>query len=172
MAKAATETANEGKSGSKMGLILAVVGAALFAAAAAAGAMFFLMPKPADPSAETADATEADAEPAKPKGPAQYVEMSPAFVVNLENDSAHFLQVGVTLMTRDPSGEEVVETHTPLIRNALMLLFSQQTMNDVASRAGKEVLQQKALEETQRVLSDEIGKPLVESLYFTTFVTQ
>jgi flagellar FliL protein len=60
----------------------------------------------------------------------------------------------------------------PRIRNNLLMLFSAQRCADVRDRAGREKLQAAALKEVQDVLQAETGKPGVEALYFTSFVTQ
>lgn len=110
--------------------------------------------------------------PAKP-GVAQYLPLDPAFVVNTaDEDSQHYLQTDVQVMARNADALEAVKTHMPHIRNNLLLLFGQQKTADVRDRAGREKLQAAALKEVQDVLKTETGKPGVEALYFTSFVTQ
>ncbi|MFZ5661549.1 MAG: flagellar basal body-associated FliL family protein [Pseudomonadota bacterium] len=109
---------------------------------------------------------------AAPK-PAIYHALEPTFVVNLADpDAPRYLQVEVQLMTRDPEVQPVIELHAPRIRNRLLLLFSQQYSTNLRTRADKERLQREALAEVQAILKAETGKPGVEALYFTSFVTQ
>ena len=42
----------------------------------------------------------------------------------------------------------------------------------VSSGAGKEALRLECLKETQRILKKETGSPMVEDLFFTSFVVQ
>jgi flagellar protein FliL len=108
-----------------------------------------------------------------PKGPAQYVGIEPAFVVNLADEGElRYLQVEIQVMTRDPKIADELKTHMPMIRNRLLLLFSQQRVAELRSREDKERLQAAALQEVQDVLTSETGRPGIETLLFTSFVTQ
>jgi flagellar FliL protein len=107
------------------------------------------------------------------KQPAQYLDLSPAFVVNLQDDQAmRYLQIEVQLMTRDPKAAEEIRNNMPRIRNTLMLLFAQQHAKDLVTREAKEALQQQALEQVQQAMKDETGSTAVEAVYFTNFVMQ
>jgi flagellar FliL protein len=152
--------------------LIPVIGGVLLAAGIGAGIAWYLsrQAKPAEPGAEV-PAAAASAEAAA--GPATYVALEPPFVVNLADPGGdRYLQVEVQLMTRAKGLEEQLTLHMPVIRNRLLLLFSQQTVDGVRSREAKEALQQKALEEVQSVLSEATGSAGVDALYFTSFVTQ
>lgn len=170
----------------KSALLIPIFGAAVLSAAMSGAAVFFLAPKPAAAPAHAADAEaaadghgeaaaaghEGAAEDGK-KGAANYLPLSPAFVVNInEGDASHFLQVEVELAARSPAVVEALKLHNAQIRNALLMLLGAQTSADVASREGKEALQKKVLDEIQRILTKETGKPGVEAVYFTSFVMQ
>jgi flagellar protein FliL len=145
-----------------------VVVAALVGACVA----FFLSRGAAKPQPSEELPAEAAA-PAAPSAPAQYIALDPPFVVNLADASGdRYLQVEVQLMTRTPKMEETLTQHMPVIRNRLLLLFSQQTVEGVRTREAKEALQAEALKEVQAVLTEATGKPGIEALYFTSFVTQ
>ncbi len=150
--------------------IVPIIGAAVLSAALGGAAMFFLIPKPASP-AEGAECTEEAAEPGGDK--ARYIEMKPAFVVNLTGGAAKYLQVEVQLMVRRESAQKAVEEHLPAIRNRLMLLLQEVKAEDIQSREAIEALQAKALSEVNGVLEGETEKKdLVQELLFTSFVTQ
>jgi flagellar FliL protein len=105
--------------------------------------------------------------------PAIYIPIDPAFVVNFASQGkARFLQVTVEVMTRDASVPDKVKLHMPVIRNNLMLLFSNQTYDDVSTLEGKEALRDEALSVVQDILENETGDPGVEAVYFTSFVMQ
>ncbi len=54
-----------------------------------------------------------------------YLPLDPAFVVNFRDaESLRYLQVGVTLMSHDPAAIEVAKGADPVIRDALVALFS------------------------------------------------
>ena len=105
--------------------------------------------------------------------PAQYYPLEPAFVVNLaDTDAVRYLQADVQIMTRDPATAAALELHTPAIRNRLLLLFGQQSADQLAQRSAKERLQEKALAEVVAVLRAEAAADKVEAVLFTSLVTQ
>jgi len=117
------------------------------------------------------------AAPAKPllPPPALYYALEPIFVVNLNTtgfEGPHYLQAGVQLMTRDPRVHAALATHAPALRARLLLLFSQQSGADIATREAKEALQEKALSEVRSLIQAETGSDAVDALLFTSFVTQ
>lgn len=118
-------------------------------------------------------AASAEGEPAALPAPAVYLALEPAFTVNLQSaEEARYLQTEIELMSRDRAALDTARAHLPRIRNVLLLLFGQQQPADLATREGKEKLQQTALEEVQKVLVAETGKPVIEAVYFTSFVMQ
>jgi flagellar FliL protein len=83
-----------------------------------------------------------------------------------------YLQVEAQVMTRDPKEVEAIKANMPRIRNALIMLFSQQTAKGLSSIEAKEALQKQALAQVQGVMKDETGSNSVEAIYFTNFVMQ
>lgn len=104
---------------------------------------------------------------------AVYLPLDPAFVVNFQDDDAtRYLQVGVTVMSHDPAAIQAMKDNDPVIRNALVILFSSQTFAELGNTAGKQKLQAQALTAVRKIVADKIGKPGVDALYFTSFVMQ
>ncbi|WP_051749028.1 flagellar basal body-associated FliL family protein [Nevskia soli] len=173
-----------GKSG--RGSLLLILGAAVIAAAMASGGTWFLASRHApakhgaahEAARDTTDDAkaadgDADATTAKGEAPALYLELTPAFVVNMaDEESMRFLQVEVQLMARDPKVVDAAKNNMPRIRNALMLLFSQQHAHDIGTRPAKEALQKQALDEVRRALKEENAPSEVDAVYFTSFVMQ
>ncbi|HTC28613.1 flagellar basal body-associated FliL family protein [Dyella sp.] len=117
-----------------------------------------------------ASTTQAEA----PKQAQLFLPLDPAFVVNFaDQDSTRYLQVGVTVMTHDPDAIQAMKDSDPVIRNALVMLFSAQTYAGLSDTAGKEKLQAQALTAVRKIVADKTGKPAqVDALYFTSFVMQ
>ncbi|WP_266159759.1 flagellar basal body-associated FliL family protein [Dyella silvatica] len=114
-----------------------------------------------------------DKSAAKAKAPELYLALEPAFVVNFRNEeSMSYLQVGVTLMSHDATAIQAAKDADPVIRNALVLLFSSQDGAEISSTDGKQKLQAKALAAVQKIVADKLGKPGIDALYFTSFVMQ
>jgi len=107
------------------------------------------------------------------KGPAVYLPMEPPFVVNFDGEGkARFLQITVELMNRDEPQLTAAQLHMPAIRNQLMLLFSSQNYSAISTVEGKEALRAEALTTIQTILEEEMDDPVVENIYFTSFVMQ
>ena len=161
-AEAAPKTAPK-KKGRKWPLI---VGAVLVLAGGGGGGWWWWAGQQA--------AAHAAAKNAKPvQAPAQYFALEPAFVVNLvDDDAVRYLQADVQLVTRDNDTRAAFETHAPMIRNRLLLLFGQMSSAQIAQRSGKERLQAAALNEVRSVLKQEGAPTKVEAVIFTSLVTQ
>ncbi|HET7266962.1 MAG TPA: flagellar basal body-associated FliL family protein [Rhodanobacteraceae bacterium] len=113
--------------------------------------------------------------PAKPElsKTAEYYTLDPSIVVNFTDARAiRFLQVGVSLMSHDPAAIKAAQAADPAIRNTLLLLFSSQKYDVLATADGKRKLQQEALAKVQDVVQQSLGRPGIEAVYFTSFVMQ
>lgn len=125
-----------------------------------------------EPQAEVA--AEEEDEDTKQKKVAIYIPLTPAFVVNFENQDQEvaFLQVEIEVMTYDPKVEEALKMHNPRIRNELLLLLGGQQYHDINTPDGKRKLAQDALQSIQTVLEDAGEASAIESVLFTSFVMQ
>jgi len=128
-----------------------------------AGAWFFL-----------SSGHKADAKVEAPVVPPIYVNLDPPFVVNFEAESmVRFLQVTVSVMTRDVHTQELLKANDPRIRNDLLMLLGNQKYDTISTREGKEKLQAGSLEAVRDVIRSAGGEAAkVEALYFTAFVMQ
>jgi flagellar FliL protein len=117
---------------------------------------------------------QADAKVTAPALPPIYVNLDPPFVVNFEAESmVRFLQVTVSIMTRDAATSEVLKKNDPRIRNDLLMLLGNQKYDAISTREGKESLQAQSLESVRSVIKSAGGDSgKVEALYFTAFVMQ
>ena len=122
------------------------------------------------PVAAVAEEAKEDAAPK-----VNYITLSPPFVGNYGLDGTPKLKVYKADVALRVTGEEstkLVKANEPLIRNQLVALFTQQTSDAMASIEGKEKLRQEALKQTQQVMNDETGKPVVEDLLFNNLIIQ
>jgi len=160
--KDADGAAAQGEGGNKKKMILAGVAVAVVLALGLAGG-YFLAGGGKDDSAAAAPGPM----------PAIYAEMGEKFVLTLqENGRQRYLQVAVTLMSRDPLIVAEIAVHAPLLRGRLVGLFSSQDFAALRSDAGRLALREQALLTVQDVLRAETGSPGVEQIYFTEFVLQ
>lgn len=179
------------KSGGAMKILLLIIAAVLLVGAAVGGTLFFTgaLHKSAEGEEEAAAPAESSGEhgkaPAKATKKAKggghgsasqnpvYLPLDPPFVINFEDQGIlRYLQIGLSVMSRDQSVIDAVNTNMPQIRNDLILLFGDQKMETLNSNQGKEKLRTQALEHIQAVLNEEIGEPGIEAVYYTNFVMQ
>jgi len=150
--------------GSKKLIMISVVAVVLLAAAAG-GAWFFLM-------GGDNEVTEQEVV-TRPAGPVQYVELTPAFIVNFPHQGRQrFLQATLTVMGRDTAAMQAVLQHMPVIRHNLINLLSAQLLLVFEDPAGIEQLRELATEEVKQILLREIGREGIEEVLFTSFVMQ
>ena len=165
-----------GKKGSKGKLISLMIAAVLLLGGGAGAGLYFtgaLTPEDKVVSEDDEEFEEEEEEEEEIKGEAIYVDLHPAFTVNLQGKSkARFLQASVQVLTRDPKVEAQIKQHGPMIRNKLVMLFSGKTSHELRTVEGKEKLQQEARSEIDKVLKSENGKGGAEAVFFTSFVMQ
>lgn len=102
-----------------------------------------------------------------------YVPLNPPFVVNFESRGRlRFLQVSLTVMTRDAEVVAGIEAHMPLVRSKLLMMLGGESYEALQTEEGKDALGLKAQQIIDDILRQEIGKGGVEQLLFTNFVMQ
>lgn len=154
----------EEKPKSKMMLIIVVVLVAVLAGGGVAA--FFLM-------SSGDDGGDAEESEDMSTAAAVYFELKPPFVVNYNwKGRQRYVQISVAVMTRNEAVIEALQKHMPLVRNNLVMVFGSQEFEGLKTQEGKEALRQKALEELQTIVSEELGDPGVEKILFTNFVMQ
>ena len=102
-----------------------------------------------------------------------YIDLMPSLVGNYgSGPRLKYYKADISLRVSGPEAEEKVTRHEPLIRNQLVMLFSQQTDESLGSADAKEKLRQEALKQVQQVLHSEEGTPLVDDLLFNNLIVQ
>ena len=149
----------------KLKLILLIVLALVLAIGLSVGATWFFLHSPKPEPAPVVDSSI--------KAAAIYEPMAPAFVVNFnQNGRQRYMQVSITLLARNQADLDALKVHMPVIRNNLVMLFSGQSFDALATPVGQEMLRQKATASVQEVAQKEVGKVVVDQLLFTNFVLQ
>ena len=173
--------AAKGKKSNLLLIILLVVTTLLLVAVSISATLYFTgaMNHEAATQAGTADAKGGegghggDGEGEHAKSDPVYVELGDPLVVNfVENNQIRYLQVQMEVMTRDPAMPDKIKQHMPLIRNNLLMMLSDLDYATISSFSGKQKIRAEALAEVQNIMQEETGDPVVEELYFTSFVMQ
>ncbi|TVP10402.1 flagellar basal body-associated protein FliL [Shewanella sp. KCT] len=81
-----------------------------------------------------------------------------------------FVKISVELMVKVPEDLIVLEHHDPLLRAALIEILGAQTEDKVKSLTGKEEIRRECYDTLNRLLEQEIGKPLIVNLLFTKYL--
>ncbi len=104
----------------------------------------------------------------------QYIDIKPAFVTNYGGvGRLRFLKTEITLRVGGGAvGPNSVRHHMPRIRHEIVMLLSRQTVDDISSMEGRELLRQNALKAVQEALLKEDGQQFVVDLLFKTFIVQ
>ncbi len=104
-----------------------------------------------------------------------YLKVDPPLVVNLGDGSGGiaFMQVNTQLKFDDtPEAQAKLTHHMPAIRHILIMLLSNQTVQDMKTAEGKNKMRDEALKEIQALMVEHTGKPMIEAIYFTGIVIQ
>jgi len=161
------EADDQASGGGKKKLIIIIVAALLLIGGAVAGALIFMGGDDGEAVAtETEEVMEEKSDPS-------YVDLKPAFTVNLHpDDSVGFLQVSIQILTYNDEVVADIEKHKPLIRNNLVTLFAQQKSIDLRAPQGKELLQKSVLDTIQKIIDKSGSGGEVDNVFFTSFVMQ
>lgn len=138
------------------------------------GAAFFLLGSKDEPVAEGEAATgEAAAAVEMEKDPPIYHGLDPDFVYAFQNPkTVRFVKASIEVMVRDEDVIESIKLHMPAIRDGIILLFNEQTEDELLTVEGKEKFRAQILEKIRMTLEQLTGKPGVEAVYFSNFVMQ
>lgn len=168
------QQAEAGKpAGSKKNLIIIIAIVVVALTASIGGTLFVLGFFDSSPTDEVGTDVAAEEAPSNKPAAAIYFPIKPAFVINFPSKGRQrFLQVDVTVLTRDIAIFDAMQTHMPLIKNRLNMLMSSEVYEELQTSEGKELLRQKALQALQDIMQAEVGEPGVEEVLFTNFVMQ
>ncbi len=151
--------------GGKKKLIVFALAGILLVGAGVGGALFFL-----GGEKKSEEKAEEHAKPAKKE--AIYKQLKQITVGLQAPGRQRFLQVAITVMSRDQAAIDGVNNHMALIENKLNLLLGGEVFEELQTNEGRELLRQKVMAAIQEILQQEIGQPGVEQVYFENFVMQ
>lgn len=149
------------KKGSKK--LIIIIGAVVALLLVGGGAAFMMSKKKADATEEDGGHAKSGRKAEQPKsehvGPPAFVPLDP-FIVNLsDRDSERFAQIGITLQVEDPKMSEEMKAYMPAIRNAVLLILSHKSSEDLLSPDGKTRLAEEIRREAARAMGYEVEDP-------------
>ncbi|MFK7962782.1 MAG: flagellar basal body-associated protein FliL [Burkholderiaceae bacterium] len=153
----------------KKGKLIIIIVALVLLLGGGGAAAFFMLQKPAEKDGENADQAQVEEEEEapvrprkkKPGEPPIFVEME-AFVFNLQDtDQDRFAQVAVTLEVIDAEVEAELGLVEPSVRNAILMLMSSKTSNEILSVQGKQTLAEQIVDFANSIMAGEEPPALV-----------
>lgn len=134
-------------------LLVIVMAAVVLLVLGGAGWFFFLRHAATEDGEDAAPAAHAAA---KSTTPPVFLPMD-NMVVNLADPGGEkFVQVGITLGVIDQHTSDAVKANLPTVRNAVLLLISQRTSDELLTKGGKEKLAHEILREVAAPLGYEV----------------
>ncbi len=149
------------KAGGKKKIFLLVIVGLVLLGGAGVAAYFFLFTKSTPPDEKM------QTQPSKPEiGP--FLQLDP-FIVNLADPTGRrYLRVKITLEFQDQEAYQKANERIPQINDAIIIVLSSKTVEEVLSPEGKLDLRMELI----RKLDDLLGANSIRNLYFTQFVVQ
>ncbi len=168
--KAAPEADGE-KSGGGKKLLIIIIAAVVILLGAGAGAYFLVLKKPPPEDAEAAEQKQVE-EPMP--APGEENQIGPMvdikeFIVNIiSEDSAHYVKAALSLELNKEEALEEVNKRMPQIRDAILLLIGNKTLEELQDLQGKKQLKA----ELKSKLNSFIQSGRIKNIYLTDFVVQ
>jgi len=102
-----------------------------------------------------------------------YLPLEPEFIVNFNNEEAvSYVQIEMTLMSRNQFYIDQITNHMPAIRHEILLILSGQQYSELRTSAGKENLRTEILKKIKEIIGQGESVAGVEAVYFSSFIMQ
>ncbi|MBH0027812.1 flagellar basal body-associated protein FliL [Pseudoalteromonas sp. SWN29] len=102
-----------------------------------------------------------------------YFGFEPDIITNYIGPSSKkmgYVRVTIDLMLNDTSDIAIVEHHTPLLRDALVEIFSKESEEKIKSLTGREEIRAKCAEKLKSLLKEETGQEIIREVLFTKYL--
>lgn len=169
----ASQDGEEGKKSGKLKwIIIGVIALLLVVGATAAVTLLFFGGSDAEPTVEAIEPVQQTGAPAS-EAPAIYLALQPAFVVNYRVGSrTRFLQLELSILSRENEALGVIDAHMPVVRNDILLTLQGQDYQALLTDDGKQALANQLTTVVQDIVMRQLGRPGIEKVLFTNFVLQ
>lgn len=160
-----TEVQEESPKSKKKGKLLIILLSLLILGGGGGAAWYFLgAGKGANPHAEKKQEEEK---------PPVFTRLE-QFTVNLQKSDGddHYLQVEMDLQVADNKVVESIKLRMPQIRNAMLLLLSSKSPEELAPVEGKQKLSAEIVAQINKIIGAKESKKGVLGVYFSSFVIQ
>lgn len=162
-----TQAQEEAPKPKKKSKLLIILIALLLLGGGGGGAAWYFL------GAGKGDAKHAEQKKAEAEQPPIFTRLEP-FTVNLQKTDGddHYLQVEMDLQVADNKAIDNIKLRMPQIRNALLLLLSSKSPEELASVEGKQKLSADIVAQINKIIGAKEPKTGVLGVYFSSFVIQ
>lgn len=95
------------------------------------------------------------------------------FTVNLQPDSAEqYLQTDISLQLGKSGQEELIKQYMPLVKAETLMILSSKESPDISNTEGKNSLSREIADKINQILSQAGKEPVVNGVFFTSFIIQ
>ncbi|MGN1394350.1 MAG: flagellar basal body-associated FliL family protein [Succinivibrionaceae bacterium] len=103
----------------------------------------------------------------------EYYEMKP-FITNLvsRGNTLNYIKVKVVLAIADSRDHVLIEKHSPVIRNSILDILGNETIEDLKGPNGREQLEEKVKQTVIKETDDCIGRRVIKNVLFSEFLVQ
>jgi len=101
-----------------------------------------------------------------------YVPLQPAIITNYQSKRLSYVKADITLQVRGNPTAEAIDRHLPSIRHNLVMLFSRQEEDNLATMEGKTKLKEDSLTEVISALEAEGEATDIDAILFTSFIVE
>lgn len=148
------------------GKLIIIIAAVLLGIGVGAGSVFFLVGGSNDEPV-----AEEQLEPQHVQS--LYHRFNEPFIVTvMSGGKQRYLQINVTIKTKDRGVLKLVKAHEPVVKSSLNNLFSAQDLNHMQSAQGRMDLNEEALAVVQTFITSKNEALKVDKVLFTDFVMQ
>lgn len=112
------------------------------------------------------------ASPASAESNYGYYGFEPDIITNYINNKKKFgyIRVTVELMLVDIDNLEVVEHHSPLLRDAIVDILTKEPEEKIKSLTGREEIRRKCVDKLKELLKAETGQEIIKDILFTKYL--
>ncbi len=106
--------------------------------------------------------------------PIRYFQISPNIMTFYQSTGRKigYVVVQVQVVVRGDENLTLLETHLPLMQDALIDFFNRQDKTVIQDLKQRESLRQQATQRVAKVLEEEVGHKVIENILFTQYVYQ
>ncbi len=178
----------EQKGKSKTTLLIIVLIVVVLAVGGGVAALLLL----GDDSEGAKDGVKSEKAAPAPAADAIYSELRPTFIINFEDTSkARYVQLDLTVMAHTQKSIDLVQEHSPVIRNNIIAILSGQKYEVLSTYEGKQKLRAELLNSINQTIATEVnnmpaadpkadgtaaplppGNNYIKAVYFTSLVMQ